>query len=132
MDGDKPRIRSGTPPGIQQSSRHPRHACSSIAEERPPDYPDHSPPVSSEILEATDIMVELPCIGAMLIPVVLDDDPPTSVHQITSAEEHSVRINDVHIDLWLGKPDFNYREPDQGLRSRFGTWSNELYSCSGS
>src|SRR5664279_123119 len=92
---------SGMPPCLDQGARHAGHAPVAIGEERPSDDADHLPAFPGEAFEALNVAIELPGVCPVLIAVVLDDHPPLPVDQVPAADEPSLVVDDVRVDLGL-------------------------------
>ena len=63
----------------------------------------------------------------MLIAVVLDNDSPLPVDQVSAPEEPAARIAKLDIDLGLRQPRLSDREPQQGFRAGFRTRADQVH-----
>ena len=74
------------------------HASLSPKKDRPND-PHHGPPGGRKVLQAQHVTVELLRGGAVLIAVVLHDNAPPPVHQVSTADEPPGSVPYIDVDL---------------------------------
>lgn len=105
------------PACLDERGTDPGDAGRPIGEKRPPDHPHNGPPRAGKALQPQHIAVELPGGCPVLVAVVFHDHPSQPVDQVRPAQESTLGIAHVDVDVGLGKPRVHDGEPQQRFRT---------------